>query len=77
MILDQLVEQKDIRAYIRFRSEYLQTRFDRIKKLPKSEKAAEFNRLNGRLRELKDIERKLPQIKIFSKKYARELNQIG
>lgn len=53
MILDKLIEKKDVFAYIKFRTEQLQ-QYD-IKIYPKKERELQRQRLMGRLRELKHL----------------------
>lgn len=54
MILDKLLEKKDLLNYIGLRIEMLQKEFD-VAKYPEHEREKQVQRLNGRIRELKRL----------------------
>lgn len=76
MILDKLVEKKDIILYINFRMEKLSKEFD-INKYPIKERESQVERLNGRIKELKKLKDVINrnELKTKSKSMYRRINR--
>ena len=53
MILDKLMEVKDLRAYIKFRIEHLEKNKKGILSLPEKKRHSAYKQLQGRIEELK------------------------
>lgn len=77
MILDKLLEKKDLLAYIDFRLEFLSSILEsELSKVPTSDREFIRQRFIGRKEELKMIQKLIAQdkIKTMSKKYFEEIN---
>jgi len=78
MILDKLLEKKDLRIYIEYRIKFLQQeRESEILKLPESERGFIQERISGRILELKKLKEALMKdlIKHDAKLYYRKTNK--
>jgi len=72
MLLEQLIEKKDLRTYIRFRKEFLNQKFVKIKAMPKKDRMEIAYHLEGRIEELSHLDRDINVLKEQSKKYYAE-----
>ena len=73
MILDKLLEKKDVIAYIDLRIDKLNSDFD-VRKYPPKEREMQRQRITGRCRELKRLKKLISQdsLKDASKKMFQE-----
>lgn len=79
MILDKLMEKKDLKTYIINRIEFLgQEKESEILKAPEAERGFLLERFMGRIIELKKLKESLGKdlIKEDSKKYYRKIKRI-
>ena len=53
MILDKLMETKDLRAYIKYRIEHLKKQKKEINKVDEKKREKVVKQINGRIKELK------------------------
>ena len=76
MILDKLLEKKDVIAYIDLRIKKLNADFD-IEKYPPKERETQRQRLGGRCRELKHLKKLIERgcLKDASKEMYRDLRE--
>jgi hypothetical protein len=78
MILDKLMEKKDLILYINFRIYRLKHEFD-VTKYPEKKRDHYVSRLNGRIRELEKLKDVIQrdELKIASKRLYKSVVKLG
>jgi len=78
MILDKLMEVKDLKAFIKYRIQHLEKQKKNINKIEEKKREKVVKQINGRIKELRFLRKliwKKNLIKEESKSYWRELNE--
>jgi len=77
MILDKLLEKKDVKTYIVFRKKVLRKELTKIKKYPVKDRESMRLKVLGRISELDELNRKINHIKPMSKLYFEKGGEDG
>lgn len=80
-ILDELIEKKDLRAYIAMRIAMIRMEIkNNLKKLPEDKKEKMLNRASGRIRELESMKKTIHNNKVKEQSkmlFAKCKNELG